>query len=30
MNKNNNNDKNDIKLNYYLKIEKNDIIFMNL
>ena len=30
MNKNNNNDKNDIKLNYYLKIEKINMIFTNL
>ena len=29
MNKDNNDDKNDIKLNYYLKIEKDDMIFMN-
>ena len=29
INKNDNNNKNDIKLNYYLKIEKNDILFIN-
>ena len=29
MNKNDNDDKDDIKLNYYLKIKKNDIIFIN-
>ena len=29
INKNDNNNKNDIKLNYYLKIKKNDILFIN-
>ena len=29
MNKNDNDNENDIKLNYYLKIGKNDIIFAN-
>ena len=30
MNENDNNDEEKIKLNWYLKIEKNNIIFMNL
>ena len=29
MNKDDNNDKDEIKLNWYLKIEKDDIIFVN-